>query len=223
VVAEPRRRLTAPRHDRIARQSDRAHSRALLVPASVRARHMKSLLEAGDLLEPDLAEQIRALVPRSIVETVEGATPSAWLPLEINVELADILATALGPERSLSFFRGMVLREYQTSLFKTFITGITRAMGVSPGVFVKVVPRGWELVYQECGSFTPLDVAATQARLLFEDVPEVCVRDRRWLDAVRSTFYSAFDLANVPGSVEWDELNLKDRRAVFHFQWRSRR
>ena len=190
------------------------------MPASVRARHMKSLLEAGDLLEPDLAEQIRTLVPEAIVHTVADATPSAWLPLEINVELAGILATALGPERSLSFFRGMVLREYRTSLFKTFIAGITRAMGVTPAVFVKVVPRGWELVYLECGSFTPLDVGATEARLLLEDLPEVCVRNRLWLDAVRSTFYSAFDLANVPGSVEWDELNLKDRRAVFHFQWR---
>ena len=182
---------------------------------------MKSLLEAGELLEPDLAEQLRALIPEAIVDAVTDATPSAWLPLEMNVELADILATALGPDRSLSFFRGMLLREYQTSLFKSFITGITRVMGVTPAVFVKVVPRGWELVYQECGSLTPLDVGSSAARLQLDDLPEVCVRNRLWLDAVRGTFYSAFDLANVPGSIEWEELNLKDRRAVFHFQWRS--
>lgn len=192
------------------------------MPASVRARHMKSLLEASERLEPDLAEHIRSLIPEPVLDAVEDAMPSAWLPLEMNIQVADILATALGPERSLSFFRGMVLREYETSLFKTFIAGITRVMGVTPAVFVKVVPRGWELVYRDCGSFTPLDVDANSARLLFDELPELCVRNRLWLDAVRSTFYSAFDLADVTGTVAWDELNLKDRRAVFHFQWQPR-
>lgn len=183
---------------------------------------MKSLLEASETLEPELVDQIRALIPEPVADAVRDATPSAWLPLEMNVQLADIIATALGPQRSLAFFRAMVLREYETSLFKTFITGITRVMGVTPAVFVKFVARGWELVYRECGTFIPLEVGTTEARLLFRDLPEVCVQNQLWLDAVRSTFYSAFDLAKVTGRVDWEELNLKNRRAVFHFQWQPR-
>ncbi len=183
---------------------------------------MKSLLEASETLELELVAQIRALVPEPMAVAVRDATPSAWMPLEMNVELADIIATALGPQRSQAFFRAMVLREYETSLFKAFITGITRAIGVTPAVFVKFVSRGWELVYQECGNFTPLEVGTTEARLLFDDLPDVCVQNQLWLEAVRSTFYSAFDLAKVTGRIDWDELNLKNRRAVFHFQWQPR-
>jgi hypothetical protein len=108
------------------------------MPSLVRARHMKTLVRAVDLSAADVAARFRALAGAQALSAVREATPLAWLPLAMNVDFSEIATEVLGPERAPEFFREMVLREFKTSLFKTFITGVTRAMNVTPAVFVKL-------------------------------------------------------------------------------------
>jgi hypothetical protein len=54
---------------------------------------------------------------------------------------------------------------------------------------------------------------------MLSELPPMCVRNGLWLDAVRSTFYTAFDLSNVAGEIDWDELDLPARRATMRFSW----
>jgi hypothetical protein len=190
--------------------------------ALVRARHMKSLVRAVDLLEPELALQVRDCFGVESLRAVRDATPLAWLPLSMNVELTEAVTLIIGAERAAPFFRGMVLREYKTSLFKTFIDGVTRAMRVTPAVFVKLAPRGWDLVYQDCGVLKPLELGASRARLSIGELPALCTRDAVWLESVKNSFYTAFDLSHVEGDVVFEEMNLERRRAVFEFRWQPR-
>jgi hypothetical protein len=183
---------------------------------------MKTLLESVELLEPDLSAQIRALVPAESLRIVQEATSLDWLPLAANVELAEAITQVLGQEKSRPFFREVLLREYRTSLFESFVTGVTRVFGITPVIFVKMVPRGWQLAYHACGVLRPLSVGEHEASLLFSELPLVCVRNPVWLEAVRSTFYTAFDLSHCSGEIEWEELNLMARRAVFRFRWDRR-
>jgi hypothetical protein len=185
----------------------------------VRARHMKSLLSGVERLDPALRAEVLAASRAELLECVRAATAVAWLPLALNIELADTIARCLGTKRARPFFRAMLLAEFQSSLFKPFIAGVSRAFGVTPAVFVRMVPRGWELVYRECGKLEPTEVGPGQASLVFSQLPAVCVKNMLWLDAVRSTFYTAFDLSEVDGKIEWDELDLSARRAVMRFQW----
>jgi hypothetical protein len=183
---------------------------------------MKSLVRAVDL-ETDLTVLFRAKVGPKALDVVRDATPLAWLPLAMNVEFSEIATEVLGTERAAGFFRNMVLREYKTSLFKAFIAGVTRAMNVTPAVFVKLAPKGWDLIYQECGVLTPLEPIHGKALLSMTELPPVCVKDEVWLESVRNSFYTAFDLSHVRGEVEWEELNLNGRRAIFRFVWEPRR
>jgi hypothetical protein len=180
---------------------------------------MKSLLNGVERLEPSLRADIYDASRPELVSCVHKAMAVAWLPLTLNIELADTIARCLGTERARPFFRSMLLAEYQSSLFKPFIAGISRAFGVTPAVFVRMAPRGWELVYRECGKLEPTEVGLGHANLVFSQLPAVCVKNTLWLDAVRSTFYTAFDLSEVDGEIEWDELDLSGRRAVMRFQW----
>jgi hypothetical protein len=175
-----------------------------------------------DLLEPQLTVQVRDCFGPEALDAVRDAMPLAWLPLQLNVELTEAVTLIIGSERAAPFFRGMVLREYKTSLFKTFIDGVTRAMRITPAVFVKLAPRGWDLVYQECGVLTPLELTADRARLSLAELPAICVRDAVWLESVKNSFYTAFDLSHVEGEVVFDELSLERRRAVFEFRWQPR-
>jgi hypothetical protein len=74
-------------------------------------------------------------------------------------------------------------------------------------------------VYQQCGALKPLELGRNEASLLMYNLPEVCVQNDLWLDSVRYSFFTAFDLSRVQGVVEWEELNLSGRRAVFRFRW----
>jgi hypothetical protein len=183
---------------------------------------MKTLVRAVDLLEVDLTSRFRAKVGAAALDAVRDATPLAWLPLAMNVEFSERATEVLGSERAAGFFRNMVLREYKTSLFKAFIAGVTRAMNVTPAVFVKLAPKGWDLIYQDSGVLTPLEPENGKARLSITDLPPVCARNDVWLESVRNSFYTAFDLSNVHGDVEWEELTLSARRAVFRFVWEPR-
>ena len=180
---------------------------------------MHSLIRGVERLEPPLQRRIFEGLSEGLLKDVQAATAVAWLPIALNVELADTIARSLGPERARPFFRDMLLAEYQSSLFRPFIEGISRLFGVGPSVFVKMAPRGWELVYRACGTLTPMDVGPGEARLVLSELPEACVRNALWLDAVRSTFYTAFDLPKIEGEIAWKELSLSSRRAVMRSRW----
>jgi hypothetical protein len=186
---------------------------------SVRARHMKGFVEAIDALGPAEASAIRALAKRETLAEVEACLPSAWLPIEMDVELTEHVSNMLGAARAHEFYQKLTLGNYETSVFKSFIDMTVRMIGLSPGAYVKMVPRGFGLIYRDYGSFRALEREENRARLLFSAIPSVCVRTPLWLEAVRSSFHSAFDLTNTRGMVEWDDLNLADRRAVFSFRW----
>ena len=180
---------------------------------------MKSLLESVDRLDGPSRARIYRLLPEDLLEAVRAAVAVGWLPITLNVTLAESISASLGRALAHPFFRNVLLTEYQSSLLRPFVEGVRRAFGITPQVFVKMAPRGWELVYRECGVLEPLELGADQARLVLRDLPAACVKNSLWLDAVRSTFYTAFDLSNLAGEIHWDELDLEKARATMRFRW----
>jgi hypothetical protein len=186
--------------------------------AAVRARHMKSFVEALSGLEDARAPAILAATPPGMLETIEQATPSAWLPVELNVQLTELTTQTLADE-AFDFYRRMMLAEYETSLFKSFVAMSIRLLGLAPSTFVKMTPRGWPLVFRRCGKFRALEQSTGYALLRVTELPEICTRNEVWLESVRAGFASAFELTKTPGRVEWHELSLPLRRAIFVFRW----
>ena len=180
---------------------------------------MKSFLEAIDAFKPSDARSIRNLATPEMLEEVESCLPSAWLPIEMDVELTEHVSNVLGPTRAHLFYQNLTLGDYETSVFKSFIDMTVRLIGLSPSTYVKMVPHGFGLMYRDYGSFRALEREEDRARLLFSAIPAVCVRTPLWLESVRSSFHTAFDLTKTRGLVEWDDLDLERRRAVFSFRW----
>lgn len=180
---------------------------------------MQCLLTGVEKLDSASQAAILGALPTRLVSEIRGATPVGWMAIADNVALADAIANQLGPVRARPFFREVLLLEYQSSLLKPFVEGISRALGLTPATFVKMAPRGWELVYRDCGTLQGNPLSETEAQLVIRDLPVACARNELWLEAVRSTFYTAFDLSRVSGEIEWLELNLGARRASMQFRW----
>jgi hypothetical protein len=181
---------------------------------------MKAFLEAIDALKPSEAAEVRARSARATLAEVEGCLPSAWLPIEMDVELTEHVSNVLGAARAHQFYQRLTLGDYETSVFKSFIDMTVRMIGLSPNTYVKMVPHGFGLMYRDFGSFRALEREETRARLLFSAIPSACVQNELWLESVRSSFHTAFALTRTRGQVEWDDLDLAGRRAVFAFRWR---
>lgn len=183
---------------------------------------MQSLWSGVEQLDPASHRAIRGALPTRLIAELQGASPVGWMSIADNVLLADTIATCLGETRARPFFRQVLLLEYQSSLLKPFVDGIARLLGLTPITFVKMAPRGWELVYRECGVLEGQPVSENEASLVMRDLPAVCVRNKLWLEAVRSTFYTAFDLSQVEGEIAWLDLDLAARRASMGFRWQPR-
>jgi hypothetical protein len=126
----------------------------------------------------------------------------------------------LGESRAHQFYQRLTLGDYETSVFKSFIDMTVRMIGLSPNTYVKMVPHGFGLMYRDFGAFRSLEREETSARLLFSAIPAACAKNPLWLESVRSSFHTAFPLTHTRGRVDWDELDLPGRRAVFCFRWR---
>ncbi len=182
---------------------------------------MKAFLDAINGLRPSDSAHVRALAkPETLVE-VENCLPSAWLPIELDVELTDHVSNVLGAARAHQFYQRLTLGDYETSVFKSFIEMTVRLIGLSPNTYVKMVPHGFGLIYRDFGTFRPLERSDNRARLLFTAIPSACVKTPLWLESVRSSFHTAFDLTQTRGQVDWDELDLPGRRAIFAFRWKA--
>lgn len=188
--------------------------------AAVRVRHMRSMLEAVEHV--GAAEAIEASVGPETIRDIRESVVLGWLPMEVNVEITHAVRRILGPRRACDVFRAMVLREYQTSLFKPMIDSARRLMGLTPGTFVKLAPKGWGLVFRNVGSPEPRDIAATEARLRISDLAPACVHDDVWIQAVRCSFTTAFDLTNTRGEVTIENADLERRSVEYVFRWSTR-
>jgi hypothetical protein len=81
--------------------------------AAVRARHMKTFLEAIDALEPSEARIIRDRASPETLAEIETCLPSAWLPIEMDVELTEHVSIALGTARADRFYQKLTLGDYE--------------------------------------------------------------------------------------------------------------
>ncbi|HEY6556176.1 MAG TPA: hypothetical protein VI072_02845 [Polyangiaceae bacterium] len=186
---------------------------------AVRARHMKTFVDTIDALEPPVRERIRARLPPGHVSAIDEAVPAVWLPMDINLAVTDATSLELGPRDAQAFFRALVSAEYETDTFRAFLASVARLLGLTPSTYVKMAPRGWELVFKNCGALRPLERERHRAWLEYTDIPSVCLQNDLWMESVRSSFYSAFDLTHVRGEIRWQELDFDKRRAIFLFVW----
>lgn len=197
----------------------RASSAFRMAEPAVRARHMKTFVETIGALEPPVRERIRARLPSEHVVAIDEAVPAVWLPMAINLSVTDAVSLELGPRDAHAFFRALVSAEYETDTFRAFLASVARLLGLTPTTYVKMAPRGWELVFKNCGALRPLARERHQAWLEYTNIPSICLQNDLWIESVRSSFYSAFDLTRVPGEIRWEELDFHKRRAVFRFVW----
>ena len=187
----------------------------------VKASQLQSVLEEVDRLPPGLRGAIHGQAGPEALRAVADAAGSDWLPFALELRLTRAVHDALGPDGAHHFFREHQLRAFSSATFRFLVDGATTLFGLDPGSWARWIPRGWGLVFRECGQWVVEPAGAGEVRLALMNPPAGSLQDAVWLASLASSFSAFVDLARKPGECTLARVDGPRRTAWFSLWWRA--
>lgn len=184
----------------------------------VRARHMKSLVEAVDRLAPQDAARVRSKLEPATLAAIAEATGIDWLPARMNLELTLALHAALGESRFGRFFREELSRAFAGPLLRIVVEAGLRVFHADAAAFVGWIGKGWMLLFRDCGTWVIERVGDREATLRIHDLPAPFL-DEVWLRSVAHSLDAIWDVAKVHGAVTLTGSDRGQRSATYRIAW----
>lgn len=166
------------------------------------------------LPEQDRA-RIRSIVQDGVWRTIADSGALTWLPLEVNLACTHAIAGTLGPARTHEFFRSLLLSTFKAPLLQGLVDAVMRKLGKDPGASLFWVARGFDLMFEHCGSWRVVDRTANQASLQVSGLPFLIASDTVWIDSVASALSALFVIARLDGTASVGNADSNMGRVTF--------
>jgi hypothetical protein len=194
----------------------------MLTPApSVRAKHLQLWLRLLDSGPAAIAQRFYATMRREHLDAVRDAMPLAWLPIALDVEMAEALLDSHGPRGAHEFYAAMFRAGREQSLLAPLARTAERLLGATPATFAKWLPMAWGALFRDAGAIRVESIERERAVLLYEGIPEECARSEAWVDSLASGLDPVFETTRTSGVVRTEKSALRDGRLVFTLAWTS--
>ena len=201
----------------VKRDGPRTETPAMGEP-SVQASYMKQFAAQVRTLGV-VADDVIAADPE-LFQAIGAAGRMTWMPIEINLRMVDALYTVLGVERARRFQADQISRQFDTPLWRTFVEGGVRLLGLDPGALVRWLPRALALMFRDCGIWTVERDDETSAAMIGRHLPEVLVAHPHWLDSVAGGIHALFVLCNTSGETRVRECEPALGQARITIGWK---
>lgn len=165
------------------------------------------------------AERLAELEPQTptLFARIRDAPALDWLPLEVDLELSSLIATSCGPEADRLRARTCLRTALDAPLLRPFVLGVETLFTLDPGGMLRQVPRGWPVLYRECGVMR-YEIGGLGRRLLVHDrVPAILLDHPYYNAAIAGALESFFDLCKVEGEIEIERAG--PARVHYHLSW----
>jgi serine/threonine protein kinase len=233
--ASPERVVVVPtkeRADAAARTlevtSQRPRRKAVPTPSTdakpkVRARHLKDWLLAAARDEDPWRARFFAALPDETRDVIEAAIGSSWLPVDLHVQLADIMQDSYGPARAHEHYRRSFAESVRGGIFGPVVRTGMRLFGTTPAAFLRWADRGWDTSFRSCGGLIGESEGPGRGRLIYKDLPPVCLASDAWLGSAQGSAYGAYDVCEVSGVVRIDTRRRSEGSIQLVLEWTDRR
>jgi len=153
------------------------------------------------------------------LEQIESSASSDWLPFALDLDLTHAVFRALGVAGAHRFFQEHQLASFQGPLFKALVDSATALFGLDPGSWARWIPRGWGIVFRQCGEWTidRSDRGAVDLSLVAP--PPGCLDDEVWLRSVASSFSAFLVVARREGEFALDHVDRSREAACYTLRW----
>jgi len=165
----------------------------------VRAAHLIDDLRCLSALGPVDEARVRAQLSPATVKAIEESLRTSYLPLALNIELADTVYRVAGEAGSRRWGTASFLASIE-GFFKPLFVGLTRLVAPSPTLMFKIFPQGWATTYRSCGEIQVSQPADGQTRLLCRGIAPAMLSPA-YLAAVCGTLAGAFEVSSYDGTV----------------------
>jgi hypothetical protein len=186
--------------------------------ATTRGRYMKDYLAAVRRLPPSRHEAIlRGL--DALVEQIESAANSEWLPIEANLTMTDAVFRELGSDDADTFYQHWLRRQVGTPLWSSLVATALKLFGLDPGAVAKWLPKAFDLMFRDYGSFSVERMSPSHAVLHLKEMPVELVHHFNWQRSVCSGMYALFFVTRTKGTAQIDDLDVERRSMRIGLRW----
>lgn len=186
----------------------------------VQAGYMKDVVASLARLGSD-GERMRAADPE-LMRAVEEAPPGAWLPIGLNLRWVEAAERAFGWDGALVFLAARVREELARPVFRSFVEGGVRLLGLDPGALVRLVPRGLAITFRDCGAWSSVRTSACSIELRARGLPRELAAHARWIESVGAAPLAMFSVCGVAGSMRLADHRAAQGSAVIEARWSPR-
>lgn len=178
---------------------------------------LKSVLSSIGRLDEETGARILAVLDRDMIEEIEAATRTEWLPAQYVLQTHDALLRVLGSDGFHEHWRHFGSDIHKLKMFKPLVSG---ALGLfsSPGGIFNMIPKGFGLVSRDFGVMHCERSDSDRADLIWTQLPEL-PRMRLFALACEASMHAPFDLLNIQGTVKIDESRYGGGSLVLTARW----
>ena len=164
----------------------------------IRVRHLKENVAALDCFD----SEVQAAIRRDLGDTVglvERSASSAWLPIEVDIELGEAVGRACGEDGVYEWSRRALERSMGGPLLSGIVRGALGMFGPDPKGLLKLVPRSISSVYRNCGTWSSTEISAKAVDLHWHEVPQAFKASELSQVGFAGAFVAVLDVVRASG------------------------
>jgi hypothetical protein len=179
---------------------------------------MRAFAEAISALPSAQAEAVKQRGGSETFRALERGEVGEWVPTLWNVQWVEAVHAVVGEKSFEQFFRDLTRRDFDTSLFKSFVAGALRLFGNKLSVLVRRIPAGYTMMWRDSGDLELTKEWAGGCELTLSPLPESCLGPI-WIHSVRWGLHGIFDVLGVRGESRVRPFDPSSRRVSYELSW----
>lgn len=185
---------------------------------ATKAGYMKDYLAALRRLSPAQSERVLEGL-RELVDEIDQASRSAWLPIRANLRVTDAVFSKLGSKDAAEFYAQWIKQQTGTPVWSNLVRTGLALFGQNPGSLAKWVPKSFDLMYRGYGRWSVERVSDTEARLTLDDMPVELATNIHWQQSVRSGLFALYALSGTDGEIILESASSVHRTMLITLRW----
>jgi hypothetical protein len=174
---------------------------------AIRASAVHDSLAYLDKFEPGARERVLAAVPAASRAIIDSTPSTGWIPIEHDHWTVDAMVDIFGRERAIECWRQVLIELVDRPLLGGFVANMLRVFGVSPISVVRLLVKGWPLVYRDVCDPKLIASADGQPTIRFESIAPAIRRHSNYLHCWHGVCAGYAAIARVRGDVTFEVAN----------------
>lgn len=164
---------------------------------AARIRNAQLLWRWLDSYQPGLQDRVRQHLPPEIVQEIENAVRTAWLPMERDIQFVRAVVKALGRDEAKQMWRQYAVRFKDEPLVKPLYEASVRIFGFDLIGFCRAVCRFYNNEYRAMGVMEAIGQDDKSVVVMLTEMPPEMFEDNLYLLLLTGMFEGMYDVAKL--------------------------